>query len=101
MKEQHLVLDRHRSQLEVGKAGIEHAINEIRRRFDLLDEVESWDLLKRGVLSEAELTKANEVARSQSAALEIRREELAQWLEEQRSRCGAISRSHSVLPDGF
>ena len=85
----------------MGKAGIEHAINEIRRRFDLLDEVESWDLLKRGVLSAAELTKANEAARSQSAALEMRREELAQWLEEQRSRCRAISRSHSVFPDGF
>ncbi len=29
------------------KAGIEHAINEIRRRFALLDEVESWGLLEK------------------------------------------------------
>ena len=45
MTEQHLILARHLSQLEVDKAGIEHAINEIQRRFALLDEVESWGLL--------------------------------------------------------
>ncbi len=45
MTEQHLILERHLSQLEVDKAGIEHAINEIQRRFALLDEVEAWGLL--------------------------------------------------------
>lgn len=45
MTEQHLILHRHLSQLEVDKAGVEHAINEIHRRFALLDEVESWGLL--------------------------------------------------------
>ena len=45
MKEQHLILNRHLNQLEIEKAGIEHAINEIQRRFALLDEVESWGLL--------------------------------------------------------
>ena len=45
MTELHLILVRQLSQLEVDKAGIEHAINEIRRRFALLDEVESWGLL--------------------------------------------------------
>ena len=44
MTEQHLVLERLLSQLEVDKAGVEHAIIEIQRRFDLLDEVESWGL---------------------------------------------------------
>ena len=44
------------------------------------------DLLKRDVLSETEFSMANEVARSQSTALEARREELSNWLEEQRSR---------------
>ena len=44
-KEQHLILHRHLNQLEMEKAGIEHAINEIQRRFALLDEVESWGLL--------------------------------------------------------
>ena len=44
MTEQHLILARHLSQLEVDKAGIEHAINEIQRRFALLNEVESWGL---------------------------------------------------------
>jgi len=45
MTELHLILARHLSQLEVDKAGIEHAMNEIQRRFALLDEVESWGLL--------------------------------------------------------
>ena len=45
MKERRLILDRQLSQLEVEKAGIEHGINEIHRRFALLDEVESWGLL--------------------------------------------------------
>ena len=50
------------------------------------------DLLKRGVLNEAEFSKANEVARSQSTALEIRREELSSWLEEQRTRVATAER---------
>ena len=45
MDERRLVIERQLIQLEVEKAGIEHAINEIRKRFALLDEVESWDLL--------------------------------------------------------
>ena len=45
MEEQRLILDRNLIQLEVEKAGIEHSINEIQRRFALLDEVESWGLL--------------------------------------------------------
>ena len=45
MTEQHLVLERLLSQLEVDKAGVEHAIIEIQRRFALLDEVESWGLV--------------------------------------------------------
>jgi len=49
-------------------------------------------LLKRGVLSEAELSKANEVARSQSTALEARREELARWIQEQRTRFSTAER---------
>ncbi len=50
------------------------------------------DLLKRGVLSEAEFSKANEVARSQSTALEARREELSVRLEGQRSRVSTAKR---------
>lgn len=45
MKEQQFIAQRRLSQLEMEKAGIEHAIEEIHRRFALLDEVESWDLL--------------------------------------------------------
>ena len=45
MEEQRLILARQLSQLEVDKAGIDHVINEIQRRFALLDEVESWGLL--------------------------------------------------------
>ncbi len=44
------------------------------------------------MLSEAEFTKANEVARSQSTALEARREELSSWLEEQRTRVSTAER---------
>ena len=43
-------------------------------------------------LSEIEFTKANEVARSQSIALEVRREELSLWLEEQRTRVSTAER---------
>ena len=45
MKEQRIIAHRRLSQLEMEKAGIEHAIDEIQRRFALLDEVESWGLL--------------------------------------------------------
>ncbi len=50
------------------------------------------DLLKRGVLYEAEFSKANEVARSQSTALEDRREELSSWLEKQQTRVSTAER---------
>ena len=45
MDERRLVIDRQLIQLEVEKAGIEHAIIEIKKRFAMLDEVESWGLL--------------------------------------------------------
>ncbi len=51
MKEQRLILNRQLRQLEVDKAGIEHAMDEIQRRFALLDEVESWGLLVQEVPS--------------------------------------------------
>ena len=37
-------------------------------------------------------SQANEVARTQSTALETRRDELAQWLEEQRTRVSTAER---------
>ncbi len=45
MEEQRIIAHRRLSQLEMEKAGIKHAIDEIQRRFALLDEVESWGLL--------------------------------------------------------
>ncbi len=48
--------------------------------------------MKRGVISETEFSKANEVARSQSTALEARREELNSWLEVQRTRVSTAER---------
>ncbi len=45
MEEQQIIAYRLLSQLEMEKAGIEHAIDEIQRRFALLDEVESWRLM--------------------------------------------------------
>ncbi len=44
------------------------------------------------MLSEAEFSKANEVARSQSTALETRREKLGSWLREQRTRVSTAER---------
>ena len=45
MEEQQIIAHRLLSQLEMEKAGIDHAIDEIQRRFALLDEVESWGLM--------------------------------------------------------
>ncbi len=45
MEEQQIIAHRRLSQLEMEKAGIENAIDEIQRRLALLDEVESWGLL--------------------------------------------------------
>ena len=45
MEEQRIIAHRRLSQLEMEKAGIEPAIDEIQRRFALLDEIESWGLL--------------------------------------------------------
>ena len=59
------------------------------------------DLLKRGVLSETEFSKANEVARSQSTAPEARREELSNWLEEQRSRVSNAERLPGAIASFF
>ncbi len=44
------------------------------------------------MLSETEFSKANQVARSQSTALEARREELGSWVEEQRTRVSTAER---------
>ena len=41
---------------------------------------------------EVGFVKANEVARRQSTALEVRREELSSWLEEQRNRVSTAER---------
>ena len=62
-------------------AGVSRALTDLEGQF-----LQHLDLLKRDVLSETEFRKANEVARTQSTALETRRDELAQWLEEQRTR---------------
>jgi len=45
MKELRLVLNNRLSQLESESELIDEAIQEIRRRFDVLDDVESWGLL--------------------------------------------------------
>ena len=68
-------------QKETELAGVVRALADLEGQF-----LQDLDLLKRGVLSEAEFAKAYEVAKSQNMALEARREELSNWLEEQRSR---------------
>jgi site-specific DNA recombinase len=67
--------------------GVSRALADLEGQF-----LQHLDLLKRGVLSEDEFVKANEVARSQSTALEARREELSRWLEQQRNRVSTAER---------
>ena len=50
------------------------------------------DYLKRGVLNEEEFVKANEAAREKTAALQARKTELTQWVEEQRDIISAAER---------
>ncbi len=68
-------------------AGVSRALADLEGQF-----LQHLDLLKRGVLSETEFSKANEVARSQSTALEAIREELGSWVEEQRTRVSTADR---------
>lgn len=72
--------------------GVQKGLTELENQF-----LQHLDLLKRGVLSEAEFVKVNESARSQVGALEARRDELATWLEEQRGRVAAAK----GLPDAI
>ena len=50
------------------------------------------DYLKRGVLSEEEFVKANGAAREKTAALQEKKTELTQWVEEQRDIISAAER---------
>ena len=86
---QHLALGQAKEmeQKESELAGVSKALTDLEGQF-----LQHLDLLKRSVLSEAEFTKANEVARSQSAGLEARREELSNWLEEQLTRVSTAER---------
>ncbi len=86
---QHLALGQAKDteQKESELAGVSRALSDLEGQF-----LQHLDLLKRGVLSEVEFTKANEVARSQSTALEARREELSNWIEEQRTRVSTAER---------
>ena len=86
---QHLALGQFKEmeQKESELAGLSRALTDLEGQF-----LQHLDLLKRNVLSEAEFTKANEVARSQSTALEFQREELTNWLEEQRTRVSTAER---------
>jgi hypothetical protein len=86
---QHLAIGQAKEleQKESELAGVSRALGDLEGQF-----LQHLDLLKRGVLSETEFTKANEVARSQSTALEARGEELAQWLVEQRTRVSTAER---------
>ncbi len=86
---QHLSLGQAKEleQKEAELAGVSRALGDLEGQF-----LQHLDLLKRGVLSETEFSKANEVARSQSTALETRREELSSWIEEQRTRVSTAER---------
>ena len=86
---QHLALGQAKEmkQKEVELAGVSRALADLEGQF-----LQHLDLLKRDVLSETEFSKANEVARSQSTALETRRKELSSWLEEQRTRVSTAER---------
>ena len=48
------------------------------------------DLLKRGILTEQEFTRANETARQQAKALEARKAELTDWLKREHDKAALI-----------
>ena len=83
MVKEHLAIGQAKEseQKEAELEGISRALSDLEGQF-----LQHLDLLKRGVLSEEEFVKANEVARSQSTGLETRMYGLSQWLEEQRNR---------------
>ena len=86
---QHLALGQaeEMEQKEAELAGVSKALTDLEGQF-----LRHLDLLKRDVLSETKFSKANEVARSQTTALETRREELSSWLEERRARVSTAER---------
>ena len=48
------------------------------------------DLLKRGILTEQEFTRANETARQQAKALEARKAELTDWLKREHDKAALV-----------
>ena len=72
---------------EAELAGAEQALSTLEGQF-----LQHLDLLQREVISEPEFVKANESARTQSAALQARRNELQEWVAEQRERVSAAER---------
>ena len=78
----------------VEKKDVREKEKELRAVRKGLSEIESrflkrLDLLTRGVLTEAEFSKANESLRSQKEAFESQRLELEAWTEEQESKTSA------------
>ena len=67
--------------------GVEQALSQAGGQFS-----QRLDLLQRGVITEPEFVKENESARCQMGALEERRDELKQWVEEQRERVSVAER---------
>ncbi len=72
---------------EAELAGAEQALSKVERQF-----LQHLDLLQRGVITEPEFVKANDASRDQAGALEARRDELKQWVGEQRERVSAAER---------
>ena len=53
--------------------------------------------LRRGILNEQEFVKANNMARDQVAALQERRQSLAQWVDEQKDRMQTRDRMPGLI----
>jgi site-specific DNA recombinase len=66
---------------------LEKALSDLEGQF-----TKHLDYLKRGVLSEDEFVKANGTAREKTAALQEKKTELTQWVEEQRDIISAAER---------
>ncbi len=66
---------------------VERALSDLEGQF-----TKHLDYLKRGVLSEEEFVKANGAAREKTAALQEKKTELTQWVEEQRDIISAAER---------
>ena len=84
-------LEQHESDLK----DVEKRLSTLKAQF--LERLDG--LLKRGILTEEEFARGNETAREQEKALEVRKEELTNWLSQERNRVMLAERLPQMIKD--